>query len=180
MDAFESHKSALSSLNLSFLSRTLARRGKSSKASEGVKGPWGLNTLYIPEDTIVADLVFVHGLGGGSRSTWTKYGEPSLYWPEKWLPNDIGFRDVRIHSFGYDSNWQKESSLNIHDFSKSLLGSIHDCPAIPRASDVCASMPRQISRPNTALASSERRDWGAIQVTQSNVCEYFPFSAQVA
>ncbi|KAL8940002.1 MAG: hypothetical protein Q9211_002481 [Gyalolechia sp. 1 TL-2023] len=134
MDASERHKSTSSGLNRSFLSRTLTRGDGSSEVAQDVKGPWGLNTLYVPEDVTVADLIFVHGLGGGSRSTWTKHGEPSLYWPEKWLPNDIGFRDVRIHSFGYNSNWEKESSLNIHDFSKSLLGSIQDCPTIPRAS----------------------------------------------
>ncbi|KAL9003079.1 MAG: hypothetical protein Q9188_004032 [Gyalolechia gomerana] len=156
MDAFERHKSTSSGLNRSFLSRTLTRRDGSSEASQDVKGPWGLNTLHVPEGITVADLIFVHGLGGGSRSTWTKHGEPSLYWPEEWLPNDIGFRDVRIHSFGYNSNWEKESSLNIHDFSKSLLGSIQDCPAIPRASQVRASLTSQIPRPDTAPALSER------------------------
>ncbi|KAL8908321.1 MAG: hypothetical protein Q9171_005507, partial [Xanthocarpia ochracea] len=123
-----------SSLNRSFRSRMLTRRDDNPEASHDAKGPLGLNTLYIPIDTTVADLVFVHGLAGGSRSTWTKNGEPSLYWPQEWLPNDPGFRDVRIHSFGYNANWDKESSLNIHDFSKSLLESIHDCPTIPRVS----------------------------------------------
>ncbi|KAJ5519087.1 hypothetical protein N7453_001509 [Penicillium expansum] len=79
-----------------------------------------------------ADLIFVHGLGGGSRSTWTKSGDPSLYWPKEWLPNDDAFQNVRIHSFGYDSNWDKESILGIHDFANALLGSIFDCPRIPR------------------------------------------------
>lgn len=134
MDLVERHKSSISRLNSSLLSRTHNRRDENTEASQ--KGPLGLDTLYIPNDTTIADLVFVHGLGGGSRSTWTKNGEPSLYWPQQWLPNDPGFRDVRIHSFGYNSNWEKESSLNIHDFSKSLLASIHDCPSIPRASNV--------------------------------------------
>ncbi|KAL8790816.1 MAG: hypothetical protein Q9213_000440 [Squamulea squamosa] len=135
MDLVERHKSSSSNLNRSFLSRTLTRRDENAEASQHAKGPLGLNTLYVPIDATTADLVFVHGLGGGSRSTWTKNGESSLFWPEVWLPNDPGFRDVRIHSFGYNSNWEKESSLNIHDFSKSLLASIHDCPSIPRNSD---------------------------------------------
>ncbi|KAL8813851.1 MAG: hypothetical protein Q9223_006887 [Gallowayella weberi] len=135
MDPLGRLKSSSSSLNRSFLSRTLTRHDENAEGSHNAKGPLGLNTLYVPADTTIADLVFVHGLGGGSRSTWTKNGEPSLYWPEAWLPNDPGFRDVRIHSFGYNSNWEKESSLNIHDFSKSLLASIHDCPAIPRGAD---------------------------------------------
>lgn len=120
----------------SFLSRRLARNGSSGEPATDPKGPLGLNTLYEPHEPAVADLVFVHGLGGGSRSTWTKSADPSLYWIQEWLPNDPGFRDVRIHSFGYNSDWDKVSILNLHDFAKSLLGSIQDCPSIPRNSAV--------------------------------------------
>ena len=132
------HMSAASSSGRSFLTRTLARREvEGNDASlDATKGPLGLNTLYNPPSSAVADLVFVHGLGGGSKSTWTKTEDLSLYWPQEWLPKDAGFQDVRIHSFGYNSNWEKESTLNIHDFAKSLLGSIQDCPTIPRESNV--------------------------------------------
>lgn len=123
----------------SFISRTLLRRIEESNSSENTKGEFGLNTLHIPLcGSANADLIFVHGLGGGSRSTWTKSGDPSLYWPKEWLPNDDAFQDTRIHSFGYDSNWDKESILGIHDFANSLLGSIFDCPNIPRGTRVCA------------------------------------------
>ncbi|TVY68623.1 Vegetative incompatibility protein HET-E-1, partial [Lachnellula suecica] len=128
----ERQKSVASTSKRSFLSRTLTRRDAGGEAVEDVKGPFGLNTLFDPAESAIADLVFVHGLGGGSRSTWTKSNDPALYWPEQWLPNDYSFRDVRIHSFGYNSNWDKESTLNIHDFAKSLLGAIVDCPLIPR------------------------------------------------
>jgi hypothetical protein len=123
--------------NRSFLTRTFARRdeGGNTEAADS-KGPCGLNTLFEPLESVVADLVFVHGLNGGSRSTWTRSLDPSLFWPEEWLPQDEGFKDVRIHSFGYDSNWGKESTLNIHDFAKALLGSIQDCPAIPQGPQV--------------------------------------------
>ena len=125
----------------SLLSRTLARREDGDDASVELKGSYGLITLYEPPDSAIVDLIFVHGLGGGSRSTWTKSGDPSLYWPQEWLPNDFGFRDVRIHSFGYNSNWTKESTLNLHDFAKSLLGSIQDCPLIPGLSNVSSQTP---------------------------------------
>ncbi len=134
MDHFDRHKSTASIPSRSFLSRTLTRREGSSDLSD--KGPLGLNTLFESLEPAVADLVFVHGLGGGSYSTWTKSMEPSLFWPKEWLPHDTGFKDTRIHSFGYNANWDKKSTLNIHDFAKSLLGSIQDCPAIPRGSDV--------------------------------------------
>ena len=138
MDQPTSSKSTASSSSRSFLPRALTRREGNSNSSEDLKGPFGLNTLYNPAESAVTDLVFVHGLGGGSRSTWTKSGDATLNWPEAWLPFDNGFQDVRIHSFGYDSNWDKESTLNIHDFAKSLLGSIQDCPVIPRSSNVGA------------------------------------------
>jgi hypothetical protein len=120
----------------SFLTRALTRRDSGiTISSEDLKGPIGLTTLSEPAVAAVADLVFVHGLRGGSRSTWTKSEDPSLFWPE-WLPQDPGFKDVRIHTFGYNSNWGKESTLNTLDFAKSLLGSIQNCPVIPRGSTV--------------------------------------------
>lgn len=136
MDTLKSQKALSSTSNRSFLLRTFPRRDSGTDSSTDARGPFGLNTLYDPSGSAIADLVFVHGLGGGSRSTWTKSGDPSLYWPQEWLPHDPGFQDVRIHSFGYDSNWDKESTLNLHDFAKSLLGSIQDSPLIPHGSDV--------------------------------------------
>ena len=139
MDAqwqMDRHRSVSSTSGRSFLSRTLRGRGDSDATSEDPpKGPYGLTTLHEPLDSVVADLVFVHGLGGGSRSTWTKSMDPALFWPQEWLPYDSKFEDIRIHTFGYNSNWDKESTLNIHDFAKSLLGSVQDCPVIPRGSN---------------------------------------------
>lgn len=65
-----------------------------------------------------------------------KSGDSSLYWPKEWLPNEEALKDVRIHSFGYDSNWGKKSILGIHDFANALLNSILDCPYIPRDTKV--------------------------------------------
>ena len=135
---FDRHLSTSSSSGRSFFTRALSRRDGGSTSSDDAKGSFGLNTLFEPPGPTIANLIFVHGLGGGSRSTWTKSGDPSLYWPQEWLPQDTAFRDVRIHSFGYNSNWDKESTLNIHDFSKSLLGSIQDCPAIRKDENVSA------------------------------------------
>lgn len=138
MDDLQRSGSQASALSRSIVSRTfmLKRRDNDGESSAHLKGPLGLSTLYQPANSVTADLIFVHGLGGGSRSTWTKSGDPSLYWPQRWLPQDPGFQDVRIHSFGYDSNLDKESTLNLHDFAKSLLGTIHDCPAISTDSNV--------------------------------------------
>ena len=137
MEQVKRANTAASSSSRSFFTRNLTRREGSRESPEDLKGPLGLNTLYVPNGNAIADLIFVHGLGGGSRGTWTKSGDPSLYWPQEWLPNDTGFQDVRIHSFGYNSSWDKESTLNLHDFAKSLLGSMQDCPLIPQGSTVC-------------------------------------------
>lgn len=137
-----SYASSSPSRAASMFSRNLTsrmRRSPSREPSEDVKGPLGLTTLYNPPEPAIAELVFVHGLGGGSRSTWSKDGES--FWPQTWLPKDEAFGDIRIHTFGYNSNWDKASTLNIHDFAKSLLGSLHDCPQIPKGSTVCFALP---------------------------------------
>ncbi|KAB5582350.1 hypothetical protein GE09DRAFT_264304 [Coniochaeta sp. 2T2.1] len=92
------------------------------KDDEGSRGPLGLRLLHSSPEPLV-DLIFVHGLRGGSVKTWRKGNDPRLFWPQFWLPVEPGFRHVNIHSFGYDSDWAstKSSILNIHDFGQSLL-----------------------------------------------------------
>lgn len=82
-----------------------------------------MNLLWSPSDTLV-DFIFVHGLGGGSRKTWSKSSSIAHYWPQEWLPKDPAFKNVRVHSFGYNADWAKgkDSCLNIHHFGKALLG----------------------------------------------------------
>ncbi|OBT39306.1 hypothetical protein VE00_10073 [Pseudogymnoascus sp. WSF 3629] len=135
MDLKSHPTSSSSSTSRSLLSSTrswLPGGGENQKAEDTI-GPLGLNTLYVPSSIPAnVDLIFVHGLGGGSRKTWTKPNDPSTYWPKEWLPNDEDMEDVRIHSFGYDSNWGKKSNLGIHDFANALLSSILHCPSIPQ------------------------------------------------
>lgn len=93
------------------------------------KGSLGLTLLYAPSEPRF-DFVFVHGLGGGSRKTWSKTASASHYWPREWIPKDPAFKDVRVHSFGYDSDFVKgnDSCLNIHHIGKSLLGELSTSP----------------------------------------------------
>ncbi|KAF5636244.1 heterokaryon incompatibility protein het-E-1 [Fusarium tjaetaba] len=96
------------------------------------KGPLGLNLLYCPAEPEI-DLIFVHGLGGNSRKTWSKsFADQSHFWPEDWLSQDPAFRNVRIHSYGYDSYYLKgkEDCLNVHHIGKSFLGAISIAPCI--------------------------------------------------
>ncbi|RYP42779.1 hypothetical protein DL768_010231 [Monosporascus sp. mg162] len=95
------------------------------------KGPLGLTLLYSPSEPKI-DFIFVHGLGGGSRKTWSKTSRPSHYWPQEWLPRDPAFKNVRIHSYGYDSDYLKGKGecLNVHHIGKSFLGAISTSPCL--------------------------------------------------
>ncbi|KAK4099460.1 hypothetical protein N658DRAFT_568134 [Parathielavia hyrcaniae] len=68
----------------------------------------------------------------GSRKTWSKTGSIRHYWPREWLPKDPAFGDVRIHAYGYNSDWTKGDSncLNIHHIGKSLLAELSTSPHI--------------------------------------------------
>lgn len=103
-------------------------------------GPLGLNQLYTPPAPLL-EFIFVHGLGGGSRKTWSKTSDPYHFWPKEWLPRDPEFKHVRIHSFGYNSDWvdRKDSLLNINDFGKSLLAEIINSPEFGKDSSVGSS-----------------------------------------
>lgn len=98
---------------------------------DDTKGCLGLNLLFSPVEPLL-DFIFVHGLGGGSRKTWSISSSVSHYWPQEWLPKDPDFKNVRIHSFGYDSDWakSKENCLNIHHIGKSLFGEICTTPCL--------------------------------------------------
>lgn len=111
-------------------SKSVSWRKTSDVGLEEQNGPLGLTTVYMPLQDTVAHVIFVHGLGGGSRKTWIKNADPSLFWLKEWLPQDTDFRDVTIHTFGYDSSWTKGSVLDVSDFAKSLLEWIVDCPEI--------------------------------------------------
>lgn len=114
--------------------RTVQTVGESP---EDIRGQYGLILLASPSEPAV-DFVFVHGLRGGSRKTWSESVNPMHFWPKEWLPWDPDFKHARIHSFGYKADWREkqESILNIHDFGKSLLGALHDSPLIRRDASV--------------------------------------------
>ena len=52
--------------------------------------PYGLFEVAVPEAAEV-DVVFVHGLHGHCRETWTKTSldEPNCFWPEDLLAKDL-------------------------------------------------------------------------------------------
>ena len=98
-----------------------------------IRGRLGLNVLYAPSEPLI-DFIFVHGLRGGSRKTWSKTEDINHYWPQRWLPLEPRFKNVRIHSFGYNSDWgeRKSSILTVHDFGQALLGEILNSPELSK------------------------------------------------
>ncbi|KAK3296669.1 uncharacterized protein B0H64DRAFT_106611 [Chaetomium fimeti] len=99
------------------------------------KGPLGLNLLHEPSEPRI-DFIFVHGLFGGSRKTWSYSQDPAMFWPKEWLPNEVGFRHVRLHSYGYNSDGSRRKSfLTVHDFAQALLADIYNSPELRKHGD---------------------------------------------
>ncbi|KAM5496349.1 hypothetical protein McanMca71_007853 [Microsporum canis] len=105
-----------------------------TESPEEIKGHLGLNLLRDVSESLV-DFIFVHGLGGGSRKTWSLSPDPKHYWPREWLKQEPEFRHVRIHSFGYKADWAEVGGnvQGIHDFGISLLNAIDESPHIIRS-----------------------------------------------
>ncbi|KAK0661187.1 hypothetical protein QBC41DRAFT_236104 [Cercophora samala] len=116
---------------------SLSIKKQTQETPENIRGPLGLRLLFDSSEPL-ADLIFVHGLGGGSRKTWDKNNDPSLYWPQEWLSRDPEFKHVRVHTFGYPADWteRRESVLNIHDFANSLLSQLQASATIRRSNQV--------------------------------------------
>jgi hypothetical protein len=72
------------------------------------------------------NIVFVHGLGGSARGTWTSE-ETGAFWPE-WLPFVKHLEGARIMTFGYDADWTKvwrpNSTHDLSSFGDQLLNQL--------------------------------------------------------
>lgn len=95
----------------------------SRKNRETDPGPVGLYILYTPDNGHKVDIVFVHGLGGTSRRTWSKNEDPELFWPLKFLPLEPDICRARILTFGYNADFRAagNASTSVLDFAKDLL-----------------------------------------------------------
>ena len=118
-------------------SRSWLRNRPKSGSSVDTIGPLGLRPLHLSAEPLV-DLIFVHGLRGGSTKTWRKGDDPRLYWPQNWLPLEPDFQNANIHSFGYNADFSdtKDSILNVHDFGRALLGEMRTSPHMRKRKNV--------------------------------------------
>ncbi|OHF02107.1 NACHT and WD domain-containing protein [Colletotrichum orchidophilum] len=86
--------------------------------------PVGLKVIHRPFGRPIADIIFVHGLGGGSQKSWSKDYNPDFFWPKNFLPLEPVIRDARLLTFGYNANFgarEGKSVMSILDFAKDLL-----------------------------------------------------------
>ena len=78
-------------------------------------------------------VVFVHGLGGDSFSTWTDKASKSM-WPAQFLPKEPRFRNARIMTFGYNSKafvtpLAEKTTDRIFTFGEELLVTLRNARA---------------------------------------------------
>lgn len=86
------------------------------------KNPWGLTVLHAPVGNCRADVVFIHGLGGASQTTWSKGRDLDLFWPKTFLSAEKDISSARIMSFGYNAGlFNGRTSVSIIDFANDLL-----------------------------------------------------------
>ncbi|CAO2656100.1 Nn.00g049030.m01.CDS01 [Neocucurbitaria sp. VM-36] len=80
----------------------------------------GLTTLSEPlvGETAVADILFIHGLGGHAIGSWTALN--GKCWPRDFLGSDL--TNVRVMTFGYEAKLSEDSSTSqLSDFGAQLL-----------------------------------------------------------
>lgn len=83
----------------------------------------GFQSFYEPNDA-VGDIVFVHGLGGSSRGTWSWSRETDSFWPTWLSEEDEMLAKFRMSTFGYAAKFRDSNApenLDIVDFAQDLL-----------------------------------------------------------
>ncbi|KIX06231.1 uncharacterized protein Z518_04206 [Rhinocladiella mackenziei CBS 650.93] len=118
--ALSSHRPVQSSLN--------SVQDASSTPIEQGADPLGLQVVHEPKTKSIADVVFIHGLGGSSHKTWSKCHNPNFFWPGLWLPDDPIIGKARLLTYGYNSQifGGPRSVSRIDTFATNLLYDMHN------------------------------------------------------
>lgn len=122
---------------------------------------YGLKTVYdpsAPNDATpsgapartkpTAEIIFVHGLGGTSKGTWTHknmLGGEQAFWPS-WLHEIPELANSRIRTFGYNADWnmlEKLTNLGVRSFGIDLSHQLREPPASEPKIEVSPSIPYQ-------------------------------------
>lgn len=62
---------------------------------------FGLTQLYAPRGDPTVDIVFVHGLNGHPKDSWTS--KSGCFWPVDLLPEALALLRPRILTYGYNA-----------------------------------------------------------------------------
>ncbi|KAI9799148.1 MAG: hypothetical protein M1833_004188 [Piccolia ochrophora] len=81
-----------------------------------------ISEIFTPEYPLV-DIVFVHGLNGHPKDTWTKNG---VFWPAQLLPKTLNHVQARILTYGYNADvyafgGKSATSDYIHEHAQTLI-----------------------------------------------------------
>ena len=76
-------------------------------------------------DLTLSSVVFVHGLNGGRKHTWT-HEKSEVYWPLDFLSKDL--KETRIMSIGYGGQAVvgRSSTATFRDFALEVLALVSD------------------------------------------------------
>lgn len=64
--------------------------------------PYGLTQVYCSRGRPTVDIVFVHGLNGHPKESWTS--KSGCFWPVDLLPDVLAPLSPRILTYGYNAN----------------------------------------------------------------------------
>ncbi|KAG8529142.1 uncharacterized protein KY384_005777 [Bacidia gigantensis] len=99
---------------------------------------YGLTQVYSPIGGGKVDIVFVHGLNGHPKKTWTAE-KSKLFWPAQLLPPILEESKARILVYGYDATVASftdgVSKDKIHNHAESLVASLAANRNIRRAAE---------------------------------------------
>jgi len=112
-------------------SQPSSQESGSNKTAATTKDSLALKILHAPntldrQGSKVVDIIFVHGLGGLAKKTWT-HSSSKAFWPD-FFHEEEEFSNARISTFEYDSNLSNifgaNNILDISGFAK-LLNRLH-------------------------------------------------------
>lgn len=116
---------------------------------------------WVSDTDTPASLVFVHGLDGHWRSSWTAHN--GVFWPRDLIPNI--FPESRIFAFAYDARTKADTPLpmDVYDHATELIGSLANEREITDVSQACLAHRNThlltVCRPRTDPSSSLRIAW---------------------
>jgi len=87
----------------------------------------GLHLVHRPMNTPVSEIVFVHGLNGDARSTWTGLGDQQVFWPRDFLVEDMGNCAIWMYSYNSDIDMTSKSKEPLGDVLKKLGNDLRFC-----------------------------------------------------